>query len=35
VDPVTQALSPTLQEIQHYDAFDGAFAYGLFVGASD
>jgi hypothetical protein len=35
VDPTTHALFPTLQEIQHFDAFDGAFAFGLFVGASD
>jgi hypothetical protein len=35
VDPTTHALSPTLQQLQEFDAFGGAFSYGLYVGASD
>jgi hypothetical protein len=35
VNPQTHAVFPTLQEIQHFDAFGGAFASGLYVGGSD
>ena len=34
VNPVTHALFPVLQEIRHFDAFDGPSSYGLFVGGS-
>ncbi|MBN9523642.1 FG-GAP repeat protein [bacterium] len=35
VNPSTNALFPTLQEIRHQDAFDAGFGFGIFVGASD
>jgi hypothetical protein len=35
VDPVTNALFPTLAEIARFDAFDGMVGFGLYVGASN
>ncbi|MDB5310402.1 MAG: exo-alpha-sialidase [Gemmataceae bacterium] len=35
VNPTTNALFPTFQEVLHENAFNGAFGFGLFVGASD
>jgi hypothetical protein len=35
VNPQTNALFPTLQEIRRQDAFDAGFGFGIFVGASD
>ncbi len=35
VNPSTNALFPTLQEIRRQDAFDAGFGFGIFVGASD
>jgi hypothetical protein len=35
VNPQTNALFTTLEEIRRQDVFDGAFGFGLFVGASD
>jgi hypothetical protein len=34
VNPVTNALFPTLAEVAHFDAFDG-FAGGLYIGGSN
>jgi hypothetical protein len=35
VNPITNALYPTLAEVAHFDAFDGALAYGLYIGGSN
>ena len=35
VDPITNALTPTLQEIRHFDAFDGGSSFGLYVGGGN
>jgi hypothetical protein len=35
VNPQTHSLEPTLREIRHQDVLDGAFGFGIFVGASN
>ncbi len=35
VNPQTNALFPTLQEVRRQNGFDAGFGFGIFVGASD